>query len=146
MSSDPSSKRETRRSSWSRSRRASAAGFWRRSRFLTSSSIRTTGGASAGWGDVELELKAKIPGAWNGLELARGVEASFLTGDEAAAAVDLRLLALNGEFERGDGPAWTIVPGFELRFDEVQGGVGAPVGPSDEVEGWGVLVDVELEF
>lgn len=155
------------------------------------------GRGERGIGDVELELKAKIPGAWNGIELALGVEVSFLSGDEdeglgapdteigafaalsrrfevfllhlelgaeaaeevraeykAAAGVDVRpwgrpfsfLLALNGEIERGESPAWAIVPGFEIRFDEIQGGVGIPLGLSEEAEDWGVLVDVELEF
>lgn len=155
------------------------------------------GRGERGVGDVELELKAKIPGEWNGLELAIGIEASFLTGDEdeglgapdtrigafaalsrrfelfllhlelgaeaaeevraeyeVAAAVDVRpwgrvfsfLLAVNGEIERGEGPGWTLVPGFDVRFDEIQGGVGIPLGLSEEAEDWGVLVDVEFEF
>lgn len=155
------------------------------------------GRGERGVGDVELELKAKIPGAWNGVELAIGVEASFPSGDEdeglgapdsvigafaafsrrfelfllhlelgaeaaeeiraeyeLAAAVDVRpwgrvfsfLLAVNGEIERGEGPGWTLVPGFEIRFDEIQGGVGIPLGLSEEAEDWGVLVDVEFEF
>ena len=40
------------------------------------------GPGQRGWGDVELELKAGIPGHWNGFQLAVGVEVSLLTGDE----------------------------------------------------------------
>lgn len=155
------------------------------------------GRGERGIGDVELELKAKVPGDWNGVELGAGVEVSLLTGDaeeglgapetelgffvavsrrfelfnvhlqlgaeaaeevraeyEVAAAIDLRpwgrlfslLLAVNGEIERGEGPAWTLVPGFEVRLDEVQAGVGVPIGLSEEAEDRGVLVDVEFEF
>src|SRR5262245_8261543 len=40
------------------------------------------GPGERGWGDVELELKAGIPGHWNGFQLAVGLEVSLLTGDE----------------------------------------------------------------
>ncbi len=41
-----------------------------------------TGPGERGWGDLELELKAGIPGHWNGFKLAVGLEVSLLTGDE----------------------------------------------------------------
>lgn len=157
------------------------------------------GRGERGWGDLELELKAAIPGSRQGIELAVGVEVSILTGDEdrglgspnpelgffAAAsrrfgavvahlqagvevADDVRpeyllnaaldampwgrgvslLLALNGEIERGEGPAWRLVPGFEVRLEEpdLQVGVGFSIGLTREAEAWGVLVDVEIEF
>lgn len=40
------------------------------------------GRGERGWGDIELELKAGVPGAWNGVELGVGLEVSLLTGDE----------------------------------------------------------------
>lgn len=40
------------------------------------------GRGERGWGDMELELKAGVPGAWNGIELGVGMEVSLLTGDE----------------------------------------------------------------
>lgn len=157
------------------------------------------GKGERGWGDIELELKAGIPGDWNGIEAAVGVEVSLLTGDEDEglggaetelglfAAVSRRfdwiaahlqvalevaeearpeyeinfaidaspwgrelslLLAFNGEIEPGEGPGWSVVPGFEVRFDEpdLQIGAGFPIGLSDEAEEWGVIVDVEVEF
>jgi hypothetical protein len=155
------------------------------------------GRGERGVGDVELELKGRIPGDWNGIELGIGVEVSLLTGDAdeglgsretelgafaaasrrfeffnvhlqagvevakevrpayaLAAALDVRpwgdafsfLLAVNGEIERGEGPAWSLVPGFEVRLDEVQAGLGFPVGLSEEAEDWGVIMDVEIEF
>ena len=155
------------------------------------------GRGERGIGDVELELKGRIPGDWNGIELGIGVEVSLLTGDadeglggtetelgvfaaasrrfdffnahlqvgaevaeearaeyEVAAAIDVRpwgrpfsfLLAVNGEIERGEGPGWTLVPGFEVRLDEIQAGAGVPLGLSEEAEDWGVIVDVEIEF
>ena len=155
------------------------------------------GPGERGWGDLELELKAGIPGSWQGIEAAVGVEVSLLTGDEdrglgsrhtelgffAAAsrkfdgwtahlqggvevargakpeyeinaAVDAHpwgrelslLLAVNVEIEPGEGPGWALVPGFEVRFDELQFGAGFPVGLTEEAARWGVIVDVELEF
>jgi hypothetical protein len=155
------------------------------------------GPGERGWGDVELELKAGIPGHWNGFQLAVGLEVSLLTGDEdkglgspepelgffvavsrrfgvlaahlqaaVEAAEDVRaeyevrfaldaspwgrefslLLALNGEIERGEGAGWSLVPGFEVRLDEVQFGFGFPIGLTEEAEQWGVIVDVEVEF
>jgi hypothetical protein len=155
------------------------------------------GRGERGVGDVELELKGRIPGDWNGMELGIGVEVSLLTGDAdeglggpetelgvfaaasrrfeffnvhlqvgaevaeesraeygVAAAVDVRpwgravslLLAVNGEIERGEGPGWTLVPGFEVRLDEIQAGAGFPLGLSEEAEDWGIIVDVEIEF
>jgi hypothetical protein len=41
-----------------------------------------SGPGERGWGDVELELKAGIPGHWQGFQLGLGVEVSLLTGDE----------------------------------------------------------------
>jgi hypothetical protein len=155
------------------------------------------GRGERGIGDIELELKGRIPGDWNGIELGLGVEVSLLTGDAdeglggretelgvfaagsrrfqffslhlqvgaevaeesraeygIAAAVDVRpwgrpfslLLGVNGEIERGEGPAWTLVPGFEIRLDEIQAGAGFPFGLSEEAENWGVIIDVEFEF
>lgn len=40
------------------------------------------GRGERGVGDIELELKAGIPGSWNGIELGVGLEVSLLTGDE----------------------------------------------------------------
>ncbi|HEX7897820.1 MAG TPA: hypothetical protein VF950_08675 [Planctomycetota bacterium] len=156
-----------------------------------------SGPGEHGIGDLELELKARIPGDVLGVEAAVGIEVSLLTGDadeglgapetelgafvglsrrfdvllvhlqlgvegaeerrpeyEVNAAVDFRpwgrpfsfLLALNGEIEPGEGPGWSVVPGFEARFDEIQAGAGFPLGLSEEAEAWGVIVDVEFEF
>lgn len=159
----------------------------------------SSGPGARGWGDLDLELKAAIPGSWLGIELGVGVEVSLLTGDErkglgspttelgvfaaasrrfdwAAAhlqvgvevarerrpeysvnvALDASpwsrdvslLLALNGEIEPGEGPAWSLAPGFEVRIQDpdVQVGVGFPLGLSREAADWGVIVDVEIEF
>lgn len=40
------------------------------------------GPGERGWGDVELELKAAIPGRFLGIEWGAGADVSFLTGDE----------------------------------------------------------------
>lgn len=157
------------------------------------------GRGERGWGDVELELKAGVPGDWQGIELGVGIEVSLLTGDadeglgspetelgvfaaasrrfdavavhvqagvevaeearpeyELNVAVDATpwgrpvslLLALNGEIEPGEAPGWSLVPGFEVRFEEpdLQFGAGFPVGLTEEAEEWGVIVDVEVEF
>ena len=155
------------------------------------------GPGERGWGDIELELKAGLPGHWNGFKLAVGLEVSLPTGDEdkglgspetevgffiavsrrfgrlathlqaaveaakgVRAGYEVRfaldaspwgrefslLLALNGEIERGEGAGWSLVPGFEVRLDEFQFGVGFPIGLTEEAEQWGVIVDVEFEF
>lgn len=155
------------------------------------------GPGTRGWGDLELELKAAVPGDWQGIELAVGIDVSFLTGDQdkglgsphtelgAFAALSRRwdwlaahlqagvevargarpeyrinlaldaspwgrdwslMLALNGEIEPGETPSWSLVPGFEVRLDELQIGVGFPLGISREAADWGVIVDLEIEF
>jgi hypothetical protein len=85
-----------------------------------------------------------------GVELARGERPEYVVN----VAVDAHpwgrafslLLALNGEVEPGEAAGWALVPGFEARFDELQFGVGFPIGLTEEAAAWGVLVDVELEF
>lgn len=121
-----------------------------------------TGDEDKGLGAEEAELgffaaASRRMGPWAahlqlGLEVADGSKPEY----ELNAAVQAEpwggglslYLALNGEIEPGEGPGWSIVPGFEARLEEpeIEVGAGFPVGLTDEAEDWGVIVNVEIEF
>lgn len=101
--------------------------------------------ASRRWGPVAGHLQI-------GAEAAHGSKpeyglAAALEAEPWGPALSL-YLAVNGEIEPGEGPGWSVVPGFEMRLEEpeIEFGAGFPVGLTDEAEEWGVIVNVELEF
>lgn len=57
-------------------------------------------------------------------------------------------VAMIGDILPGESPAWSMVPGFEFRFENphLQFGVGVPIGVTDSAARWGIIVDIEIEF
>jgi hypothetical protein len=81
----------------------------------------------------------------------RGPEHGFRAAAEFAFEEGVKhgafVAAVNGEFEAGEAPAWSLLPGFEYWFsEEFKAGAALEFGLTEEAPAWGVLVHLELEF